>query len=152
MKDLYKRLNVPDGATDEQIRRRLPTATAELRAAADTILLEPRRRRVYDRNRQLLVTIGQLRFDLGLNYTGFWSRRQFKDFWRAPAVFSTTPIPEEKPKRRVDKVMIEQAFHAARKVHHHSRHHVARWGWVWAAAGITGALTMIVLLLWHMSY
>ena len=151
MKDLYKRLNVPDGATDEQIRRRLPAATAELRAAADTILLEPRRRRVYDRNRQLLVTIGRLRFDLGLNYTGFWSRRQFKDFWRAPQPF-TPPVVEEKPKRRVDKMMIEQAFHAARKVHHHSRHHVARWGWVWAAAGVTGALTAIVLLLWHMSF
>jgi hypothetical protein len=152
MKDLYKRLNVPESATEAQIRQRLPGANAEVRAAAETILLEPRRRRVYDRNRQLLVTIAQLRFELGLNYTRFWSRREFKDFWQAPAAFSETPVPRQKLKRRVDKAMIAQAFHAARTVHHHGRHHVARWGWAWVAAGVTGAITLIVLALWRMSY
>ncbi|HEY2587881.1 MAG TPA: hypothetical protein VGI81_19210 [Tepidisphaeraceae bacterium] len=155
MKDLYKRLNVPEGATEEQIRQRLPAASVDLRAASEMILLEPRRRRVYDRNRQLLVAIAQLRTELGLTYTRFWSRREFKDFWPKPAVvFSATPIPvaEEKPKRRVDKVMIAQAFHAARTVHHHSRHHVARWGWAWAAAAITVTLVTTILVLWHLSY
>lgn len=155
MKDLYKRLNVPEGATEAQIRQRLPAASAEVRAAAEMILLEPRRRRVYDRNRQLLVTIAQLRFELGLNFTRFWSRREFKDFWRTPVpVFSSTAIPQgtSKPKRRVDKIMIAQAFHAARTVHHRGRHHVARWGWAWAAAGITGAVAVLVFVLWHLSY
>lgn len=155
MKDLYKRLNVPETATAEQIRQRLPAARADVRAAAEAILLDPRRRPVYDRNRQLLVTIAQIRFELGLNYTRFWSRREFKDFWRAPAaasVFSAASISEEKPKRRVDQMMIARAFHAARKVHHHGRHQVARWGPAWAAGAIAAVIAGIVAVLWRMSY
>jgi hypothetical protein len=46
----------------------------------ELVLLEPRRRTVYDRNRRVLVTIGQLRARLGLNLKPFWSRGGFGDF------------------------------------------------------------------------
>lgn len=148
MRDLYKRLELPGQASEQQIRHSLGAATPDLRASAELILLEPRRRRVYDRNRDLLLTIAQLRFDLGLSYTRFWSRRQFKDFWKAPT-FTPAPVPPEAPKRRVDPAMIAQAFHTAR---HHGRHHAARWGWCWAIALIVLALSVLLIVLWHASF
>src|SRR5437764_7359381 len=87
MKDLYKRLGLDDAATTEAIRdaRSAPTGPAgaldaATREAAEFVLLDPRRRAVYDRNRQVLVTIGQLRSRLGLNLKPFWSRGGFGDF------------------------------------------------------------------------
>lgn len=148
MRDLYKRLNLPDDAGEEQIRSALKTAEPDLRESAEMILLEPRRRRVYDRNRDLLLTIAQLRFDLGLNYTRFWSRRQYKDFWKVPVFATPTPAPEA-PKRPVDKMMIAQAFHTA---HHHSRHHAARWGWLWAIVLIVIGLCGLLTILWRASF
>lgn len=148
MKDLYKRLNLPEGASEDRIRNSLIRATPELRSSAELILLDSRRRRVYDRNRELLLTIAQLRFDLGLSYTPFWSRRQFKDFWRVPTFAPSNPQPES-PKRPVDKMMIAQAFHTVR---HHSRHHAARWGWVWAVVLIALVLSGVLLVLWRASY
>jgi hypothetical protein len=148
MIDFYKRLNLPGGATEQQIRSALGTAAPDLRRVAETILLDPRRRRVYDRNRELLLTIAQLRFDLGLNYTRFWSRRQFKDFWKMPTFPFASEAPEA-PKRRVDKMMIAQAFHTAR---HHSRHHAARWGWLWAIGLLVLGAAGLLVVLWHASF
>lgn len=148
MRDFYKRLNLPDAASEEQIRNSLRSASPDLRSSAELILLDPRRRRVYDRNRDLLLVIAQLRFDLGLNYTPFWSRRQFKDFWRVPTFTPVTPAPEA-PKRRVDKIMIAQAFHTAR---HHSRHHAARWGWLWAVGLIIVGLGGLLFVIWQASF
>lgn len=148
MRDLYKRLDLPGQASGEQIRRSFGAATPDLRASAELILLDPRRRRVYDRNRDLLLTIAQLRFDLGLSYTRFWSRRQFKDFWKVPT-FTPAPVQPEAPKRRVDTAMIAQAFHTAR---HHGRHHAARWGWCWAITLIVLALSVLLIVLWHASF
>ena len=148
MKDFYKRLNLPDAASEEQVRNSLRSASPDLRSSAELILLDPRRRRVYDRNRDLLLVIAQLRFDLGLNYTPFWSRRQFKDFWRVPTFTPVTPAPEA-PKRRVDKIMIAQAFHTAR---HHSRHHAARWGWLWAVGLIIVGLGGLLFVFWQASF
>lgn len=148
MRDLYKRLNLPDGGSDAQIRSALPNAPADLRQSAEMILLNPRRRAVYDRNRELLQTIAELRFDLGLNYTRFWSRRQFKDFWMVPTFTPVNPEPQA-PKRRVDKMMIAQAFQTA---HHHTRHHAARWGWVWAIALIVLGLSGLLFVLWRASF
>ena len=148
MIDFYKRLNLSQGATDQQIRAAVGGAEPDVRAGAEAILLEPRRRRVYDRNRELLLTIAQLRFDLGLNYTRFWSRRQFKDFWKVPTFPFASEVPEA-PKRRVDKMMIAQAFHTAR---HHSRRHAARWGWAWAIGLIVLAVSGLVFILWRASF
>jgi hypothetical protein len=95
MKDLYKRLGLDDAAPADAIRAALagpaaapaaaPTAAplpldAATRTAAEFVLLDPRRRAVYDRNRRVLVTIGQLRARLGLNLKPFWSRGGFGDF------------------------------------------------------------------------
>ena len=80
MRDLYQRLDIPEDATEAEARRALSTADGELRASAEAVLLDPRRRSVYDRNRNLLITIGKLRSHLGLNLTPFWARGEFSDF------------------------------------------------------------------------
>ena len=87
MKDYYKRLGLDDDATPDSIRGALAAPADPARApdavtreAAEFVLLDPRRRAVYDRNRQVLVTIGQLRARLGLNLKPFWSRGGFGDF------------------------------------------------------------------------
>lgn len=148
MRDLYKRLKLSDQSTDQQIRSALARAAPDVKNNAEFVLLDPRRRAVYDRNRELLLTIAQLRFDLGLNYTPFWSRRQFKDFWKTPE-FAFPTAQNEAPKRRVDKMMIAQAFHTVR---HHGRHHAARWGWWWAAGIMIVGGCGIFFILWHASF
>lgn len=87
MKDLYKRLGLDNAATEDAVHDALAAPAvagrpidSEIRAAAELVLLDPRRRAVYDRNRQVLVTIGQLRARLGLNLKPFWSRGRFGDF------------------------------------------------------------------------
>ena len=51
-----------------------------MRDAAEVILLDPARRAVYDRHRRVLVTVGRLRANLGLNLSRFWPRSRFADF------------------------------------------------------------------------
>ena len=87
MKDFYKRLRLDDAATADVIRGALAAPAepagaldAATREAAEFVLLDARRRAVYDRNRQVLVTVGQLRARLGLNLKPFWSRGGFGDF------------------------------------------------------------------------
>jgi hypothetical protein len=143
MKDFYKQMKVPDDASDARIRSGLPFLEAVTRASAEMVLLDPRRRAVYDRNRRLLVTIAQLRVGLNLNYTRFWARREFKDFWPEPVFVS--PTPQAAPKRRVNKEMIAQAFHT---VGHHSRRQVARWGGWWVMGWIAVTAILTFTLLW----
>jgi hypothetical protein len=146
MQDLYKRLNVKVDASEEAIRDRLALVDGATRSAAETVLLDSRRRRVYDRNREVLSTIGHIRLSLRLNYTRFWARREYRDFWQ-DGIYA--PPRSEPPKRgrKVDKIMIAQAFHSVR---HHSRRHAARWGWAWlAVAGCTG-VTLLAVILWIM--
>jgi len=145
MQDFYKRLNLPADASEDQIRQRLAMADPSIRAAAQTILLDARRRQVYDRNREVLFTIGQLRLKLGLNYTRFWARREYRDFWQD----GLYEPPQSEPQRRlkkVDKMMIAQAFHA---VGRRGRRHAARWGWGWIAAAGGGAVILFALILWR---
>jgi hypothetical protein len=81
MKDLYKRLNLDPAATPQDIRAALGSAADEpTRAAAQFILLSPRRRAVYDRNHRVLSTIGQLRGRLALGLRPFWSHGHHHDF------------------------------------------------------------------------
>lgn len=146
MKDLYRRLRVLETASDEQIRAALVLADPQTRGAAEMILLNARRRPVYDRNRRVLVTIGRLRSHLGLNYTRFWARRDFKDFWH-DVLPLTDPPPQPQPaKRAVDPMMIARAFRAAGR---HGRRHAARWGVWWTAAALLVILLSLATVIWQ---
>ena len=81
MKDLYKQLGVDESAGEGEVRAALgAVADRDTREAAEFILLDPRRREVYDRNRRVVAMIGRLRANLGLNLTRFWPRARFADF------------------------------------------------------------------------
>src|SRR5579863_7591622 len=104
MKDFYQRLNLLPSADDAALCRALESAEPQLRRDAGFILLNTARRQVYDRNHRLLMTIGQLRMYLGLNYTRFWARQEYKDF-------AQEVIPPEKPRGRpVSSMMIANAI------------------------------------------
>lgn len=93
MKDLYRRLGISESATDAEVRAALRAADADTLQAAVFILLDPRRRAVYDRNRRTVATIGRLRANLGLNLTRFWPRSRFEDF----TIELTAPPPRRRP-------------------------------------------------------
>ena len=141
MKDFYSTLSLAADADDEAIRAALATVPAPLRIDAEFILLDPRRRRVYDRNHRLLTTIGQLRSHLGLSYTRFWARQEYKDFWT-----DLTPPPQPKG-RRVDATLIAGAF---RTVGRHSRKHVTR-GSNWLIAFIVLLAFVVGFLIVHLA-
>jgi hypothetical protein len=140
MEDYYKRLNISDMASEDDVRSALSDVHAPWREPAEFVLLEPRRRKVYDRNRRLLVVIGQLRFELGLTFTRFWSRERFKDFWAEPAFVES---PEPPPKKPVTKLMILGAFKSAGK------RHVERYGRWWVGVVILVALLVVLLVIWR---
>ena len=105
MKDLYQRLDVHDTADEDAIRAALPTSDPAVREAAEFILLDPRRREVYDRNRHVLATVGRLRANLGLNLTRFWPRARFADF-----TIDLTPPPPPRRPRTIDPMAMAWAF------------------------------------------
>jgi len=142
MRDLYKRLRIPEDASDETIRQALPSTDAPLRQDVEFVLLDPRRRGVYDRNRRVLVTIGKLRAHLGLTYTRLWARSDFKDFW--PDLAPADPGPR---KRRVNSLMIA---HAIRTAHRHGRRHAARWGKWWISLWAIVIFALLVALWRHL--
>lgn len=84
MKDLYKRLGIEPGASTSQIRQAIsfpvPTVDAAALQAAEYVLLDPKRRAVYDRAHKVLKTIGGLRSHMGLNFKTFWARGKLRDF------------------------------------------------------------------------
>jgi hypothetical protein len=104
MRDLYKRLNVTESATDPELRTAVAAADPSTREAAETILLQPKRREVYDRNRRVLSTVGRLRANLGLNLTRFWPRNRFADF-----TTDLTPQPTAHP-QPMDPMAMAWAF------------------------------------------
>jgi hypothetical protein len=91
MKDLYKRLHVLPNAGETEIRAALPTADPESRADAEYILLNPARRKVYDRNHRVLTRIGQMRSRLALGLRPFWSHGHHQDF---NVAVTPTRVPE----------------------------------------------------------
>ena len=105
MNDLYKRLGLPDSADERAVRAALGAADAATREAAAFILLDPRRREVYDRNRRVLATVGRLRAHLGLNLTRFWPRARFGDF-----TLDLTPPPPPGRRRYIDPMAMAWAF------------------------------------------
>lgn len=75
MKDLYDRLNLSPDVTESMIRQRLrQIEDEELERTAREILLHSGRKEVYDRNHQLLKTIGDLRARLKLNSGANWRK------------------------------------------------------------------------------
>jgi hypothetical protein len=105
MKDLYKQLGVDESSGEADIRAALGAAAPDVREAAEFILLDPSRRAVYDRNRQVLVTVGRLRARLGLNLARFWPRARFADF-----TIDTTPDWRQGRGRPVDAGTMAWAF------------------------------------------
>ena len=105
MKDLYKQLGVSDAADGGTIRAALAGADPPARDAAEFILLDPKRREVYDRNRQVLLTVGRLRGNLGLNLTRFWPRARFADF-----TVDLAPPPPTGRRRYIDPMAMAWAF------------------------------------------
>ena len=140
MKDFYRQLNVAPYAAEQAVREALREAGPELRLEAEFILLEAKRRRIYDRDHRLLLTIGQLRMHMGLNYTRFWARKEYKDFWSELAPAGQTPAG-----RRVDSMLIVQAFGA---VGRHGRRHAAEPR-TWLIAVAAGAVAIIGMVIWH---
>jgi hypothetical protein len=105
MKDLYRHLGVNESATDAEVRAALADVDADTQEAAAFILLDPRRRAVYDRNRRTVATIGRLRANLGLNLTRFWPRSRFEDF-----TIDLTPPPRRRRRVVMDPTAVAWAF------------------------------------------
>ena len=105
MNDLYKRLGVDESAGEGEVRAALGAAAdSQTREAAEFIVLDPRRREVYDRNRRVVTTIGRLRANLGLNLTRFWPRGRFADF-----TIDLAPSQPARP-RGIDPMRMAWAF------------------------------------------
>ena len=115
MKDLYKHLQLDETAPAEAIRSACATAQPELRSAAEFILLDEHRRRVYDRNRSLLTTVGQLRSRLGLTFAPFWSRGAFADFSFEPLLKFPTAEAARDGQHLADPLEVLRAFDGAQR-------------------------------------
>lgn len=102
MRDLYQQLGIADDADKTDIEQALASADPPTRAAASAILLNDHRRPAYDRNRKLMLTIGRLRFSLGLNLTPFWARDEHADF--------TVGEPKESKAAAIDSMIVTRAF------------------------------------------
>jgi hypothetical protein len=123
MKDYYKQLGLPETAPKEDLRAALASAGPSIREPGEFILLDPRRREVYDRNRRVLSTIGRLRGNLGLNLTRFWPRARFADFTHElapPAAHSATDpmsmawaFGVQPPSARAQRATVRRAVAAA---------------------------------------
>ena len=140
MKDFYSAMNLTADAGQDAIRSALAGAPPGVRADAEYVLLDPKRRAVYDRNHRLLTTIGQLRSHLGLSYTRFWARQEYKDFWDDLA-----PTQQQPKGRRVDAALIAGAFKA---VGRHGRKQVTR-GSNWLIALMVIFAFLVAFLIVH---
>lgn len=88
MRDLYKTIGIAGPTADTDAIRRalgsLQEQTASTRAA-QAILLNPTRKRVYDRSHTVLCRIGQLRANLGLSRAPHWLASDYADFDAPPS-------------------------------------------------------------------
>lgn len=138
MKDFYQRLKIAPYPDDSTVRAALGNLEPQLRTEAQFILLEPKRRQVYDRDHKLLTTISELRLHLGLNYTRFWARQEYREFWNEA-------IPAQQPVgRRVDAMMIVRAFGAAGR---HGRRHARKpLNWLILVAVLAAAAAVFLVV------
>jgi len=112
MRDFYRRLKIPENSGRKEIKLALiDFPDKELRGAGATILLDERRKAVYDRDRQVLATIGQLRSRLGLYLAPFWARGQFADF--------TYGDPPPTSSQKINQLIVSQAFKPVRRRRRH---------------------------------
>jgi hypothetical protein len=137
MKDFYRRLNVAPYADDGAVRAALTNLDPQSRSEAEFVLLDPKRREIYDRDHRLLATISQLRLHLGLNHTRFWARQEYREFW-------SEVVPAQEPVgRRVDAIMIAGAFRA---VGRHGRRHASKpLNWLILVAVVAVAIAVFLM-------
>lgn len=101
MKDLYKRIGLlSSDASSQTIEQALLTGSVSRSdsSAAAFILLDSKRRQVYDRTHATLLQIGQLRANMGLNRTPIWVGSGCHDFDSAP---TGAGDPTTRPKKKV---------------------------------------------------
>ena len=83
MKDLYRGLGLA-GPTDavDRIRQALEVGSEDLqmRRSAEYVLLNQRRKRLYDRHYRVLQQIGQLRANFDLTHSPSWNWKEYRDF------------------------------------------------------------------------
>lgn len=84
MRNFYKHLALAPNASQEEIEGKLDTLKdAKLKEAARYVLLDPKRKRVYDRNHKELIRIGKLRYELKLIGSSHWpagDHGNYRDF------------------------------------------------------------------------
>jgi hypothetical protein len=101
MRDLYQQLGVHPKAATRDIEHAIQRCDdRQVTHAARHILLEPRRRDVYDRNRERLETIGRLRANMGLQQSPLWTELATHDFDAAPSRPAVLPSVRFKPRKR----------------------------------------------------
>ena len=81
MKDLYKRLGISDHAPVQLLEKAIDAANDEL-LQEDTayVLLDPKRKQVYDRNHRVLKSIAELRSQLELHDAPHWLDDTYEDY------------------------------------------------------------------------
>lgn len=99
MRDFYRRLKLDPPCSSEEIRQRLHLLDPQTRRDAEYVLLDPERRRVYDRTLSALRSIARLRSNLRyMNDTPTWVEPGTRDF-RVPSVVVRGPTDETGWKR-----------------------------------------------------
>lgn len=154
MKDLYKNLGVGEAAGDDQIRAALEGKDPAVESAARSILLDEHRRHVYDRNRRLLVTIGQLRSRLGLSLAPFWARGSFADFtFDVVPGFAGAAVKSSNGQHLADPLEVLRAFdvgHTPRR-RRRRRSRAQKWLIIASAVILLLVLAVVVLVWWQWS-
>lgn len=146
MRDFYRLLEVEPTASRKELRAALMgVKDVSFRNRGASILLDERRRAVYDRDRQVLTTIGRMRSNLGLYLSPFWARSDMSDF-----TYNETPAVGS---RRFDDIIVKQAFAPAKSRRRRHRHRLSRNPEIKAAiiGGII-ALALILLLVFLSSH
>jgi len=115
MRDLYKQLHLEESAPAEAIQSACSQAQPDVRPVAEFILLDEHLRRVYDRNRNLLTTVGQLRARLGLSLSPFWTRGAFADFTFDPLLKYPSAQTTHEGQHLADPLEVLRAFDGARR-------------------------------------
>ena len=132
MRDLYKRLELPPDATENQVLNRLAAVDDETREAATLVLLDSRRRVIYDRNHRVLSTIGTLRSHLAMNLKPFWARSGCGDFSQA----FMTPA-----QNGIDPLAVIRAAGGRRRIHRDAR--------AWVIAVMLLLAIVAAAIAWH---
>lgn len=97
MTDLYKRIGVSCGSSDEAIKQaiaKIRASDADLANRASAILMLPQRRRAYDRLWMSLTRIGQVRALAELNDAPFGKRAEYSEFrFKTPTTKAAVQSP-----------------------------------------------------------